>query len=223
MANQEGHLPMKLFSYIVARDFGFAPNPFYGFCTLATCKPRVRKHASIGDWVIGTGAVTKYKLAGHLIYAMKVEEIMDFDSYWDDPRFACKKPIMNGSLKQLYGDNIYHQVKNTWVQSDSHHSLSADRPNQTNIVYDTSAKHLLIARKFVYFGSAAPVIPDKFRPYQGEDICCHGRGYRNGAHELATALESWLDDRGEWGVQGMPLEFANNLKVRVGDDKQGPQ
>ena len=34
---------MKLYSYIVARDFGFAPNPFYGFCTLATCKPKIAK------------------------------------------------------------------------------------------------------------------------------------------------------------------------------------
>jgi len=78
---------MKLYSYIVARDFGFAPNPFYGCCTLATCKPRIRKSASIGDWVVGTGAKTKYNLAEHIIYAMKVDEVMDFDSYWKDPRF----------------------------------------------------------------------------------------------------------------------------------------
>lgn len=28
---------MRCFSYIVARDYGFAPNPFHGFCTLANC------------------------------------------------------------------------------------------------------------------------------------------------------------------------------------------
>ena len=44
---------MKLFSYILARDFGFAPNPFYSICSLATCKPIIRKKAQIGDWIIG--------------------------------------------------------------------------------------------------------------------------------------------------------------------------
>src|SRR5882762_6472831 len=47
---------VRLYSYVVARDFGFAPNPFYGFCTLATCKPRIRAHACVGDWVLGTGS-----------------------------------------------------------------------------------------------------------------------------------------------------------------------
>lgn len=44
---------MKGYSYIVARDYGFAPNPFYGICTLATCKPIIRKHCEVGDYVIG--------------------------------------------------------------------------------------------------------------------------------------------------------------------------
>src|SRR5712692_10528871 len=47
---------VKLYSYVVARDYGFAPNPFFGFCTLATCKPEIRKAAAIDDWVIGTGS-----------------------------------------------------------------------------------------------------------------------------------------------------------------------
>ena len=40
---------VKLYSYIVAVDSGFAPNPFHGFCTIATCKPRIRKTAEIGE------------------------------------------------------------------------------------------------------------------------------------------------------------------------------
>jgi hypothetical protein len=57
---------MRLFSYVVARDYGFAPNPFHRHCTLATCKPGIRARAAVGDWVIGTGAKTKYRLEGHL-------------------------------------------------------------------------------------------------------------------------------------------------------------
>src|SRR5690606_38071338 len=118
---------MKLYSYVVARDFGFAPNPFFGFCTLATCKPRIRKHASVGDWVVGTGAKLTYGYSGRLIYAMKVSEILDFDTYWNDPRFTQKRPNLFGSLQVLYGDNIYHRIGKRWAQADSHHSKEKGR------------------------------------------------------------------------------------------------
>ena len=205
---------MKLFSYIIVRDYGFAPNPFYGCCTLATCMPRIRSRASVGDWVVGTGS-KKNTYEGHLIYAMKVDEVMNFDSYWNDPRFFNKRPVLNGSLKQLYGDNIYQRVNGSWVQTDSHHSLDTGEQNQRNVDHDTSQNRLLIAQRFVYFGSAAPIIPNKFRPYQpdGKDLCCLGRGYRAGSHEFAAEFESWLDNRGEWGVQGMPLEFNTHNHI----------
>src|SRR2546422_7348702 len=32
------------------------------FRSLATCKPRIRSSAGVGDWVIGTGAKGKYRL-----------------------------------------------------------------------------------------------------------------------------------------------------------------
>lgn len=207
---------MKIFSYVVARDYGFAPNPFNGYCTLATCKPGIRRSAVVGDWIVGTGAKTKYNLAGHLIYAMKVDETMDYDAYWTDPRFACKRPILNGSLKQIYGDNIYHRNREGWVQADSHHSLENGQPNPRNVDHDTSVNRLLIARRFVYFGSAAPRIPKRFRPYRatGEDICCPGRGYRVMSHELATAFQTWLDELGKWGLLGLPLEFGSHVQRR---------
>ena len=47
---------MKYFAYILAFDSGFAPNPFYGYCTLADCKPKIRKQAQVGDWIIGLGS-----------------------------------------------------------------------------------------------------------------------------------------------------------------------
>lgn len=65
---------MRLYSYIVAHDTGFAPNPFWGWCTLATCKPRIRKSAGVGDWIIG---LTPKRAGNRLLYAMKVEEKID--------------------------------------------------------------------------------------------------------------------------------------------------
>lgn len=214
---------MKLFSYIVARDYGFAPNPFYGWCTLATCKPRIRSAARIGDWVVGTGAKTKYDLAGRLLYAMQVEETLGLDAYWNDDRFLCKRPLLNGSLKQVYGDNIYHRHRGRWAQADSHHSLENGRRNQRNIDRDTSIDRMLISRTFVYFGSNAPTIPKRFRPYKpsGEDICCPGQGHRVRSEQIARAFEKWLGERDAWGLQGMPLEFDDHARADQPTDTRG--
>ena len=99
---------MKLYSYKVATDCGFAPNPFYGFCTLATSKRRIRKTATVGDWVIGTGAKANQR-DGYLVYAMRVAETMSFNEYWNDSRFLKKRPDMHSSKMKAYGDNIYHK------------------------------------------------------------------------------------------------------------------
>jgi hypothetical protein len=206
---------MKLYSYVVARDFGFAPNPFHGYCTLATCKPGIRARAEIGDWVIGTGAKTKYDLSGSLIYAMAVGEAIDFDTYWSDPRFRTKRPVLNGSLKQVYGDNVYHRSGKRWIQSDSHHSLVGGAPNSANIRRDTSANRVLIATHFAYFGASAPKIPLRFRPYAptGEHICA-GRGYRVLSTKLCESFLSWLEGTGKRGLCGIPLEFAAHSRTR---------
>ncbi len=87
---------MQLYSYVVARDFGFAPNPFFGTCTLATCKPDIRRSAIVGDWIVGTGSKTR-KRHGNLVYVMKVAEKMTFNQYWEDRRFQLKKPNLSGS------------------------------------------------------------------------------------------------------------------------------
>ena len=34
---------MIVYEYVMTSDSGFAPNPFYGACTLACCKPKIRK------------------------------------------------------------------------------------------------------------------------------------------------------------------------------------
>ncbi len=206
---------MRIFSYIVARDYGFAPNPFYGYCTLATCKPRIRSAAAAGDWVVGTGAKTRYDLAGRLIYAMQVSEHMDFDTYWADSRFVAKRPFLGGSLKQAYGDNIYHREHGIWIQADSHHSLHDGSPNPANVARDTSSNRVLIGCRFSYFGSAAPRIPMRLRRFglRERDLCCRSQGHQILAEDFAKVLEEWLAARGTWGLVGLPLEFRSHSRI----------
>lgn len=45
-----------LFSYVIPHDGGSAPNPYFGICTLAICKPVIRRTAKVEDWVVGLGA-----------------------------------------------------------------------------------------------------------------------------------------------------------------------
>jgi hypothetical protein len=113
---------VSLFSYKIVRDFGFAPNPFFGFCTLATCKPQIRKGAKVGDLIVGTGGLGHCR-PKRVIFAMRVSEKLTFNEYWHDKRFEKKRPNLGSNWIRAYGDNIYHQVDDgDWLQADSHHS-----------------------------------------------------------------------------------------------------
>ncbi len=159
---------VRLFSYIVTDDYGFAPNPFYGVCTLATCKPEIRKEASVRDWVIGTGSKRKCK-QGRLVYVMRVTETMTFNEYWKDDRFQRKKPNLRGSWKQASGDNIYFWDDKKWQQQKSYHGCD-------DVKHDTQTNRVLLStKKYAYWGGSGPKIPKEFRDYNGVDICT-GRG-----------------------------------------------
>lgn len=199
---------MKLHSYIVARDFGFAPNPFYGVCTLATCKPKIRSVADIGDWIVGTGSKTN-GLDGHLVYAMKVTEVMTFNDYWNNPRFVLKKPNLSGSKKQAFGDNIYYldEMNGSWHQENSHHSFADGTCNINNVKNDTQTNRILISDDFIYWGGNGPALPNSVRYCCGFDLCA-GRGHKNKfPPKLISNFESWLRARGERGYCGVPLDW----------------
>ncbi len=195
---------MRLFSYVVEHDQGFAPNPFYGVCTLANCKPLIRLTAEVGDLVVGTGSATAER-TGHLIYWMRVGEIMSFDEYWDDPRFQCKKPVMNGSRMQRFGDNIYHTAPDgTILQADSFHSREGGVLSEENLRIDTGRTHrVLISADYAYFGTAAPAIPPTlgFLVKQGPGHKCH---FTQAERDAVTA---WLHGLAAKNLAGQPCRW----------------
>jgi hypothetical protein len=201
---------MRLYSYVVARDYGFAPNPFYSICTLATCKPIIRKMASVNDWIVGTGSgAKKRKRKDYLIYVMQVEQILTFDQYWNNPRYSCKKPNLHGSKKQAFGDNIYHfdKTSDSWCQANSHHSFPDGSPNPVNIKTDTKSQKVLISSNFAYWGGKGPKIPCQFRNHQGEDICA-GRNHKvNFSDTLVCDFLEWFRSLNCKGYLGTPLDW----------------
>lgn len=199
---------MELFSYVIARDYGFAPNPFFGCCTLATCKPNIRRVAEIGDWIVGTGSAARNR-RGFLILAMCVTETMKFNEYWEDPRFQQKKPRLSGSIKQAFGDNIYHKsVRGRWHQEDSHHSYAGGMPNPHNIENDTQTDRILLSKDYAYWGGSGPKIPDRFRNWDEVDICA-GRNHKSlFPAELVEEFIAWFRSLDACEFQGTPLEWS---------------
>lgn len=201
---------MKLFSYVVARDYGFAPNPFYGICTLATCKPRIRASANVGDWVVGIGSSIRNR-EKRIVYAMRVTEAIAFTSYWTDPRFLKKRPNLRGSKKQAFGDNIYSKDLNigTWHQANSHHSHEDGSVDHGNVVADTQTNRVLVSDDYIYWGGSGPEMPDAFFDYGPDHLTI--RVVRNHKSDFSTefiqAFIDWIRGLGLKGYQGEPLDW----------------
>ena len=149
---------MRLYSYIVVHDTGFAPNPFWGYCTLANCKPKIRKTACEGDWVVGLSPRAR---GNQIIYAMQVDEILGYDAYYNDPRFSMKIPdVEQTDVVYRCGDNCYEPLGHgEYRQLESTHS---DGPNERYDlkVKDLSGRRILVSSHFHYFGSHAIPLPE---------------------------------------------------------------
>ncbi|HBN9950795.1 hypothetical protein FA378_05140 [Pseudomonas aeruginosa] len=201
----------RIHSYVVRYDSGFAPNPFYGYCTLATCKPNIRRSADIGDWVVGSGSNDRtVRRGGHLVYAMRVTEAMTFDEYGADPRFEPKKPYRNGSRKQSCGDSIYFRAtpEAAWQQRDSFHSRSDGTLNSDHVARDTGVNRVLISNDFVYFGGEGPEFPKELKDQQNRPLCKTGIGLTTfDDAQLIANLEQWIRSLDVSGYQGAPFEW----------------
>jgi hypothetical protein len=198
---------MRVFSYKIVRDFGFAPNPFKGFCTLATCKPQIRHQAIPGDLVVGCGSA-RLDLVGKVVFAMRVSEKLSFSAYWADPRFTYKRPDFTGSMSKAYGDNIYHKNGEDWVQEDSHHSGEMGVVNMANLTRDTSVDYVLIGHEYVYWGSDAIAIPPFLRDFSGDDLYPQSRSHRSVfTPEFVQAVDGWFESIPQKGVRGRPASW----------------
>jgi hypothetical protein len=199
--------------YVVDRDFGFAPNPFHGFCTLATCTPRIRAKATGDDWIVGMGG-RRLNATGRCVYAMRVTDTRTFDQYWAEKEFFDKRPVRNGSRVMMVGDNIYRREtpNGDWVQLDSHHSNPDGIPNQLNIDKDTRADRVLISRDFYYFGRNAPPVPSEILKTLGFKNKIGHRKFNKAGRDtfLSWLLQNHAGDRNF--VVADPFDFEKTEK-----------
>ena len=194
----------KIYSYVITHDHGFAPNPHGGVCTLATCKPVIRRSAQVGDWLVGTGS----KSLGHdcsVIYAAKIDSICTIAKYGADPKYAGKRPSATQDEASRHGDNIYYKGDaGEWVQRKNihHDSYHAQR--------DLSGLNVLIATRFWYFGYS----PEKLPAYLVH-IIKKGPGHKcDASTESLSLLQDWLSSCSP-GINAKPLSSGQCGGCRV--------
>lgn len=155
----------KLYSYKMAHDNRFAPNPLFGVLTLATCKPKMRLNTEVGNWIAGWTskhiAHTPTKTGEErLIYLAKVTKKLTFEEYWE--QYPQKRPIYTDdtSVLERYGDNIYQPTGDgTFIQiKNVHHS-------ENKMMKDLGGKFVLVCEEFYYFSCLSPLeIQMELRP-----------------------------------------------------------
>ena len=186
---------MRLCSYIVKNDKGLAPNPFWGYCTLAVCTPNhMGIRAKPGDWFLGaTTAARDHKL----VYAMEVSEILKFDDYFIDPRFEKKKPAVDGTWRQRCGDNIYYRKNEKWCQLESPYHNS-----ESDLRKDTEHPYVFISKNFYYFGNKAYELPLNFQALIWNKQGCKC----DHDPDIVKSFIKWLKDNFKPGKDGEPID-----------------
>lgn len=192
----------KIYSYVSRYDDGAAPNPYWGVCTLAICKPKIRKKAKIGDWVLGTG--NRRFGNSKLVYAMKITDIKTLEEY----EMYCKNYLKNkipqwtsNDFRLKVGDCIYDysDTGNPKIRKSVH--------DERNIKKDLSGKNVLLSDYFYYFGDKPVPIPEELKEIikiqQGHKII-----KKLG---LVRTFEDWVNNFKRNNLYGEP-QLKNELK-----------
>jgi len=199
---------MRLFSYKMTYDTGFAPNPFHGVLTLATCKPEIRRTKKEGDWVVGFSSKELHNNARQMPYGVdiseealiwlgQVSEVVPISEYFNNRRFLDKIPdYKSGDPARHVGDNIYKPSSSCgYKQLESEHG-----PNDQE--HDLNGENVLVFERFYYLGRKGLPIPDF-----GISRPTNQTRYGNLTSDETTLcnLIEWIDKNyGGQGVLGMP-------------------
>jgi len=204
-------LPPVLYTYCIPFDDGAAPNPFWGTCTLAICKPVIRRTARVGDWVVGTGSRNSPAgdTAGRVVYAMKVANTMSMADYdaWTQQQLPAKVPAWRShDHRRRLGDSLYNFSLDPPRQRDGVHGAE-------NVATDLSGQNVLLSSHFFYFGDHAVPLPENLLP-----IVKQGQGHRSWSNQpYVSDFVKWLEKLSlAPGVHGEPqLDlFDNDDSVR---------
>lgn len=180
---------MKLYSYCLRWDDGAAPNPFWGICTLAICKPAIRRTARVGDWVVGLGSANSPigNISDSVVYAMRVTDVRSLWGYdiLCQAKYSGKIPDWsNKDFKRRFGDCIYD------YSQGSPPKLRVSVHSERNRETDLGGVNALISGHFYYFGDNPILLPENLTPLAHKQ-----QGHKVKANQsYAEQFVQWLDD-----------------------------
>lgn len=158
----------------------------------------------MGDWVVGLSPKAK---GNRVVYAMKIDEILFFDDYYQDERFAAKIPDFEmGEIVCKCGDNIYEPLSNgDFRQLRSMHSKNkGPEENPETKKRDLSGKNVLISWNFHYFGSRGLALPDDLNELKV------GRAHKNTfSPEVISRFLQFIATQSA-GISGPPTKWPSN-------------
>lgn len=170
-------------------DRGFAPNPYAGILTLATCKPYIRKHCAVeGQWLAGFTSKSLCPDTGDdvkLIYLAKITGALPMEKYWNayPEKRNCPSP-----------DNIYRKQNGKWDLIDD--SIHKPKNKKT----DLSGENVITSSDYYYFGQKALPLCERLRSKVHIPIGAAPYGWLTIGSD-ADAFIEWV--KGE--AQKMPL------------------
>jgi len=129
---------------------------------------------------------------------MQISEVISFNSYYLDPRFQDKKPVIKGNWQQRVGDNIYYQDKDgNWKQHPTLHH------RQKEIIRkDLKHPFVFIGRKIFYFGENAIELPPKF-----QTLIWNRQGCKlNHDVKVIEDFTVWIQATYQPGILGNPFD-----------------
>jgi hypothetical protein len=130
----------------------------------------IRDYAKLNDIIIGIAGSAKRGLGRYypqLIYWMRVDVELTFDQYWNDPRFALKRPRIPGPKMYMVGDRTYRHENGSpdWSFDQSMHYLAtAAQKNGGHVARDTKVDRVLLSKHYTYWGKSGPKVPDHLLP-----------------------------------------------------------
>lgn len=169
----------RLFTYKVAHDGGSAPNPYHGVCTLAICKPAIRRVAKFGDVIVGLACTPDDR---RLVYCMVVDHALPWAEYIRACAGTGEMPhgIDAPSLKKKVPHSASDPGDCIWTVADRFEDAKESSSGHDGIedwARDVgNGLNVLLSRRFWYFGRG-----DQYVIRLGEELAdlVPGRGHRS--------------------------------------------
>lgn len=170
----------SIFKYVITHDTGTAPCVDNSLLSLCICKPKIRRAANAGDWVIATGSKVRVSKVPKIVFAAKITKIISMETY------ALEDNKRSDSIYEFDGFSLIHNGS----------SIHSDEKAQAA---DKSGLNCLLSHKFWYFGQNAIELPsDLYSLYH------YGRGHgKINDEQMLDLLENYLSKISD-GVLGKP-------------------